>query len=46
MRSLGCDVPFNYKTTPYKDVLAKNGPIDIYYVRASYLRNSESSDFL
>ncbi|KAI4293619.1 NAD(P)-binding protein, partial [Schizophyllum commune Loenen D] len=31
MRSLGCDVPFNYKTTPYKDVLAKNGPIDIYY---------------
>ncbi|KAL1747885.1 hypothetical protein HDZ31DRAFT_30984 [Schizophyllum fasciatum] len=31
MRSLGADVPFNYKTAPYKEVLAKNGPIDIYY---------------
>ncbi|TRM57886.1 hypothetical protein BD626DRAFT_204604 [Schizophyllum amplum] len=31
MRSLGCDVPFNYKTTSYKEILPKHGPIDVYY---------------
>ncbi|KAF9530259.1 alcohol dehydrogenase [Crepidotus variabilis] len=31
MRDLGADVVFNYKTTDTKEVLAKEGPIDIYW---------------
>ncbi|KAJ6617279.1 hypothetical protein B0H10DRAFT_2164475 [Mycena sp. CBHHK59/15] len=31
MRSLGADVAFNYKTTDTRAVLAKEGPIDIYW---------------
>lgn len=33
LRSLGCDVPFNYKKKAYKEVLAEHGPLDVYYVR-------------
>ncbi|KAJ7220688.1 hypothetical protein GGX14DRAFT_431753 [Mycena pura] len=31
MKSLGADVPFNYKTTPVAEVLAREGPIDRYF---------------
>ncbi|KAI5895550.1 NAD(P)-binding protein [Schizophyllum commune H4-8] len=31
MRSLGCDVPFNYKKNAYSEVLAEHGPLDVYY---------------
>ncbi|KAL0960208.1 hypothetical protein HGRIS_011841 [Hohenbuehelia grisea] len=31
MKEIGVDVPFNYKTTSVADVLAKEGPIDIYW---------------
>ncbi|KAL1738531.1 hypothetical protein HDZ31DRAFT_14549, partial [Schizophyllum fasciatum] len=31
MRSLGCDVPFNYKISSYREVLAQHGPVDVYY---------------
>ncbi|KAL1758229.1 hypothetical protein FB107DRAFT_207742 [Schizophyllum commune] len=31
LRSLGCDVPFNYKKKAYKEVLAEHGPLDVYY---------------
>lgn len=30
MKELGADVAFNYKTTKTSDVLAKEGPIDVY----------------
>jgi hypothetical protein len=32
MRSLGADVPFNYKKHTYHDVLTKNGPIKYCWV--------------
>ncbi|KAG9086358.1 hypothetical protein FRC06_003135 [Ceratobasidium sp. 370] len=31
MRSIGVDVPFNYKTGNMKEILAKEGPIDLYW---------------
>ncbi|KAI4517806.1 NAD(P)-binding protein [Schizophyllum commune Loenen D] len=31
LRSLGCDVPFNYKKKVYKEVLEEHGPLDVYY---------------
>ncbi|KAF4618892.1 hypothetical protein D9613_009804 [Agrocybe pediades] len=31
MKEIGADVAFNYKTTSTKEVLAKEGPIDIYW---------------
>ncbi|KAJ3554962.1 hypothetical protein NM688_g2830 [Phlebia brevispora] len=31
MRSLGADVPFNYKTQSTADILEREGPIDIYW---------------
>ncbi|KAJ7615444.1 hypothetical protein FB45DRAFT_935695 [Roridomyces roridus] len=31
MKSIGVDVPFNYKTTDTREVLAKEGPIDIFW---------------
>ncbi|KAJ7823543.1 hypothetical protein B0H13DRAFT_2257257 [Mycena leptocephala] len=31
MKSMGADVAFNYKTTDTRGVLAKEGPIDIYW---------------
>ncbi|KAJ6632166.1 hypothetical protein B0H10DRAFT_2159584 [Mycena sp. CBHHK59/15] len=31
MRSLGADVPFNYKTTSVSEVLKEHGPLDIYW---------------
>ena len=31
MRSLGADVPFNYKTESIPEVLAKNGPLNVYW---------------
>ncbi|GLB39900.1 putative N-terminal domain of oxidoreductase [Lyophyllum shimeji] len=31
MKSIGADVAFNYKTTSTADVLAKEGPIDVYW---------------
>ena len=30
MKSIGADVAFNYKTTNTRDVLAKEGPINMY----------------
>ncbi|KAI0087955.1 alcohol dehydrogenase [Irpex rosettiformis] len=30
-KSIGADVAFNYKTTDTNEVLAKEGPIDVYY---------------
>ena len=30
IKSLGADVAFNYKTTKTSDVLAKEGPINVY----------------
>ncbi|KAJ7786978.1 hypothetical protein B0H13DRAFT_1936754, partial [Mycena leptocephala] len=31
MQSLGADVAFNYKTTDTREVLAKEGPIDVQF---------------
>ncbi|KAJ7059633.1 alcohol dehydrogenase [Mycena amicta] len=31
MKSIGADVVFNYKTTDTREVLAKEGPVDIYW---------------
>ncbi|KAJ7814652.1 hypothetical protein B0H13DRAFT_2464216 [Mycena leptocephala] len=31
MKEIGADVAFNYKTTDVREVLAKEGPIDIYW---------------
>ncbi|KAG6846853.1 hypothetical protein H0H93_011438, partial [Arthromyces matolae] len=31
MKSIGADVAFNYKTTDTAEILAKEGPIDIYW---------------
>ncbi|KAJ6627985.1 hypothetical protein B0H10DRAFT_2281963 [Mycena sp. CBHHK59/15] len=31
MRSLGADVPFNYKTTPVAAALKEHGPLDIFW---------------
>ncbi|KAJ7465352.1 hypothetical protein B0H11DRAFT_2307976, partial [Mycena galericulata] len=31
MRSIGADVAFNYKTTDTREVLARKGPVDIYW---------------
>lgn len=31
MKSIGADVAFNYKTTKVRDVLAKEGPINVYW---------------
>ncbi|KAJ6538132.1 hypothetical protein B0H19DRAFT_1181763 [Mycena capillaripes] len=31
MREIGADVPFNYKTTDTREVLAREGPIDVYW---------------
>lgn len=31
MKSIGVDVPFNYKKEKISDVLAREGPIDIYW---------------
>ncbi|KAG8729164.1 hypothetical protein FRC10_004205, partial [Ceratobasidium sp. 414] len=31
MRSIGVDVPFNYKKENMKEILAKEGPIDVYW---------------
>ena len=31
IRSLGADVAFNYKTARTADVLAKEGPVDVYW---------------
>jgi len=30
MKAIGADVSFNYKTTSTEEVLAKEGPIDVY----------------
>lgn len=30
MKNLGADVAFNYKTTKMEEVLAKEGPLDMY----------------
>ncbi len=34
MQSLGADVVFNYKTMDTREVLAKEGPIDMWVVRS------------
>ncbi|KIY66728.1 NAD(P)-binding protein [Cylindrobasidium torrendii FP15055 ss-10] len=31
MRSLGCDLPFNYKKTHYQEFLSQNGPVNLFY---------------
>ncbi|KAJ7663249.1 NAD-P-binding protein [Mycena polygramma] len=31
MRSLGADIAYNYKTTDTREVLAREGPIDVYW---------------
>ena len=31
IKSVGADVAFNYKTARTRDVLAKEGPIDVYW---------------
>jgi NADPH-dependent curcumin reductase CurA len=35
MQSLGADVAFNYKTTDTREVLAKEGPINVYVINGS-----------
>jgi NADPH-dependent curcumin reductase CurA len=40
-RSIGADYAFNYKKESYKDALAKQGPIDVYYVRISSVTNEK-----
>lgn len=35
MKELGADVAFNYKTTKTSDVLAKEGPINVYVFSAT-----------
>jgi NADPH-dependent curcumin reductase CurA len=30
MKDLGADIAFNYKTTSTREVLTKEGPIDVY----------------
>jgi NADPH-dependent curcumin reductase CurA len=35
MQALGADVTFNYKTTDTREVLAKEGPIDVYVINGS-----------
>ncbi|KAK7458800.1 hypothetical protein VKT23_009806 [Stygiomarasmius scandens] len=35
VKSLGADVAFNYKTADMQDILAKEGPIDIYWDNVS-----------
>ena len=32
MKQIGADVPFNYKTTSTDEILAREGPIDLYAV--------------
>lgn len=34
MKEIGADVAFNYKTTSTSEVLAKEGPIDMYVLFA------------
>lgn len=34
VRSLGADITFNYKTTSTKEVLAKEGPVNVYVTNA------------
>ena len=36
MKEIGADVTFNYKTTDTREVLQKEGPIDMYVVASSY----------
>ena len=44
MKEVGADVAFNYKTTSIKEVLAKEGPIDMYgTLLASFTYSSGSS---
>jgi len=35
MKEIGTDVTFNYKTTDTREVLQKEGPIDMYVVASS-----------
>ena len=35
VKSIGADVAFNYKTTNTRDILAKEGPINMYVCRFS-----------
>ena len=37
VKSIGADVAFNYKTTNTRDVLAKEGPINMYAFPCSIL---------
>lgn len=36
MKEIGADVTFNHKTTDAREVLQKEGPIDMYVVASSY----------
>jgi NADPH:quinone reductase-like Zn-dependent oxidoreductase len=40
MKSMGADVVFNYKTTATREVLAKEGPIDMYVCLGSSCLNA------
>lgn len=46
VRSLGADITFNYKTTSTKEVLAKEGPVNVYVTNAhGRLLNLKRSPF-
>jgi len=36
MKEIGADVTFNYKTTDTREVLRKEGPINMYVIAPSY----------
>ena len=36
MKEIGADVAFNYKATSTKEVLQKEGPIDVYVYTKSF----------
>ena len=38
MKDIGADVAFNYKTTSTSEVLAKEGPIDMFVILAKFVK--------
>lgn len=42
VRSLGADVVFNYKTTSSKEVLAKEGPVNMYAFSVPFVLGKQS----
>lgn len=44
MRSLGCDLPFNYKKTSYQEFLSKNGPVNLFYVCEPWNGTDQTSE--